>query len=67
LIHNVQIKYDTLADRLLTQVRSRAGEAYAVWLPRRVKEHLLAQVLAFTDRTPPIADTENAATASPPH
>jgi len=32
----MQVKYDAMADRLLWQVRTRAGEIYAVWLTRRM-------------------------------
>lgn len=35
-IHQIQVKYDPVADRLLLQVRSRAGEVCAVWLTRRM-------------------------------
>ena len=40
MIHQIQIKYDAFADRLLMQVRSRAGEVYAVWLTRRMMQRL---------------------------
>ena len=36
VIHQIQIKYDALADRLLMQVRTRNAEVYALWLTRRM-------------------------------
>lgn len=41
MIHQIQIKYDALADRLLMQVRTRAGEVFAIWLTRRMVQRLL--------------------------
>lgn len=41
MIHQIQIKYDPLADRLLMQVRTRAGELFAIWLTRRMVQRLL--------------------------
>jgi hypothetical protein len=41
MIHQIQIKYDPLADRLLMQVRTRAGEVFAIWLTRRMVQRLL--------------------------
>lgn len=35
-IHQIQVKYDAAADRLLMQVRTRAGEVVGVWLTRRM-------------------------------
>jgi hypothetical protein len=35
-IHQMQVKYDAQADRLLWQVRTRTGDIYAVWLTRRM-------------------------------
>jgi len=35
-IHQMQLRYDPRADRLLWQIRTRAGELYAVWLTRRL-------------------------------
>ncbi len=39
-IHQIQVKYDAMADRLLMQVRTRAGEVFAVWLTRRMVQRL---------------------------
>jgi hypothetical protein len=39
-IHQMQVKYDLNADRLLWQVRTRGGEIYAVWLTRRMVSRL---------------------------
>ncbi len=36
LIHQIQIKYDAAADRLLMQVRTRADEVFAIRLTRRI-------------------------------
>jgi len=41
MIHQIQIKYDALADRLLMQVRTRADEVFAIWLTRRMVQRLL--------------------------
>jgi hypothetical protein len=41
MIHQIQVKYDALADRLLMQVRTRAGEVFAIWLTRRMVQRLL--------------------------
>jgi hypothetical protein len=35
-IHQMQLRYDPRADRLLWQIRTRAGELFAVWLTRRL-------------------------------
>jgi hypothetical protein len=40
MIHQIQIKYDPLADRLRMQVRTRAGEVFAIWLTRRLVQRL---------------------------
>jgi hypothetical protein len=40
-IHQIQLRYDTTADRLLLQVRSTQAELYAVWLTRRMVGLLL--------------------------
>jgi hypothetical protein len=42
VIHQIQIKYDASADRLLMQVRTRDGEHLAVWLTRRMVQRLWA-------------------------
>lgn len=49
-IHQMQIKYDALADRLLWQVRTRAGELYAVWLTRRMVGRLWPPFLNLVTR-----------------
>ena len=36
VIHQILIKYDAAADRLLLQVRTRADEVFAIWLTRRM-------------------------------
>jgi hypothetical protein len=41
MIHQIQIRHDALADRLLMQVRTRAGEPFAIWLTRRMVQRLL--------------------------
>ena len=49
MIHQIQIKYDAMADRLCMQVRTRQGEVYALWLTRRMVQRLwpaLQQVAA---------------------
>jgi hypothetical protein len=40
VIHQIQIKYDAVADRLLMQVRTRAEELFAIWLTRRMVQRL---------------------------
>lgn len=35
-IHQMQLRYDALADRLLLSVRTRSSEMYAAWLTRRM-------------------------------
>ena len=35
-IHQIQLRFDATADRLLLQVRSSEAEVYAVWLTRRM-------------------------------
>lgn len=40
VIHQIQIKYDAMADRLRLQVRTRAGEVFALWLTRRMVQRL---------------------------
>lgn len=37
-IHQMQVRYEALADRLLMQVRTRASEVFAVWLTRRMMQ-----------------------------
>jgi hypothetical protein len=39
-IHQMQVKYDAHADRVLWQLRSRAGELVSVWLTRRMATKL---------------------------
>jgi hypothetical protein len=49
VIHQIQIKYEAMADRLCLQVRTRQGEVYALWLTRRMVQRLwpaLQQVAA---------------------
>jgi hypothetical protein len=41
-IHQLQLRYDPLADRLLMQVRTRAHEVVAAWLTRRIALQLRA-------------------------
>ena len=40
MIHQIQIKYDAMADRLRMQVRTRADEVFAIWLTRRMVQRL---------------------------
>ena len=35
-IHQIQVKYDPQADRLLLQIRTREEQLFAVWLTRRM-------------------------------
>jgi hypothetical protein len=49
-IHQMQVKYDALADRLLWQVRTRGGELYAVWLTRRMVGRLWPPFLQLVTR-----------------
>ncbi len=39
-IHQIQVRYDAAADRLLMQLRTTAAEHYAVWLTRRMVSRL---------------------------
>ena len=39
-IHQIQVRYEPAADRLLLQVRSSEAELYAVWLTRRMTARL---------------------------
>ncbi len=41
-IHQIQVRYDAMADRLLVQLRTHAAEVYAVWLTRRLVSRLYA-------------------------
>jgi hypothetical protein len=49
-IHQMQVKYDVNADRLLWQVRTRGGEIYAVWLTRRMVARLWPPFLQLVTR-----------------
>jgi hypothetical protein len=40
-IHQIQLRYDPLADRLLLSVRSHAAELYTAWLTRRMVARLV--------------------------
>jgi hypothetical protein len=35
-IHQIQVKYDPLADRLLLQIRTREEQLFPIWLTRRM-------------------------------
>lgn len=39
-IHQIQVRYDSTADRLLMQLRTTEAEVYAVWLTRRMVQRL---------------------------
>jgi hypothetical protein len=39
-IHQIQLRYEPVADRLLLSVRTRAGELYTAWLTRRMVARL---------------------------
>lgn len=39
-IHQIQVRYDSTADRMLVQLRSTSAEVYAVWLTRRMLSRL---------------------------
>lgn len=41
-IHQIQLRYDPLADRLLLSVRTRNAEMYSAWLTRRMASGLSA-------------------------
>jgi hypothetical protein len=41
-IHQIQLRYDPLADRLLLQVRTTQAQLYATWLTRRMVSRLYA-------------------------
>lgn len=40
-IHQIQLRFDATADRLLLQLRSSEAEVYAAWLTRRMVARLL--------------------------
>lgn len=40
-IHQIQLRYEATADRLLLQLRSTEAEIYAAWLTRRMMARLL--------------------------
>ncbi|MDO9074647.1 MAG: hypothetical protein Q7U73_15415 [Rubrivivax sp.] len=39
-IHQIQVRYEATADRLLLQLRTTQAEVYAVWLTRRMLQRL---------------------------
>lgn len=39
-IHQIQVRYEATADRLLLQLRTTEAEVYAVWLTRRMLQRL---------------------------
>jgi hypothetical protein len=39
-IHQMQMRFDPAADRLLWQLRTFGGELFAIWLTRRLLRHL---------------------------
>ncbi len=39
-IHQIQVKYEIVPDRLLMQVRTRQGELFSAWLTRRMVQRL---------------------------
>lgn len=39
-IHQMQVRYEPTADRILWQVRTRGGELFSVWLTRRMVQRL---------------------------
>jgi len=39
-IHQIQVRYEATADRLLLQLRTTEAEVYAVWLTRRMVQRL---------------------------
>lgn len=39
-IHQIQVRYDSTADRLLLNLRTHSAERYAVWLTRRMTARL---------------------------
>ena len=41
-IHQIQLRYEPLADRLLLSVRTHSAELYATWLTRRMAAQLAA-------------------------
>ena len=40
-IHQLQLRYDPVADRLLPSVRTHQAELYRVWLTRRMVARLV--------------------------
>lgn len=51
-IHQIHLRYDAVADRLLLSVRTRAAEAYGVWLTRRMAGRLAAPLRQAVARLP---------------
>lgn len=40
-IHQIQVRYEPLADRLLVQIRTRQEQLFSIWLTRRLTVRLL--------------------------
>lgn len=63
-IHQIQVRYDPLEDRLLLQIRTRAGEMFSTWLTRRMVARLWPPFLEAV-ATAPVARHSPRATVSP--
>jgi len=50
-IHQIQVQYESPADRLLLHMRTEAAEVYAVWLTRRMVTRLYAPFRAAVTRS----------------
>ena len=49
-IHQIQLRYDPMADRLLLSVRTRTAELYSAWLTRRMVARLGAPLRQAVSR-----------------
>jgi hypothetical protein len=63
-IHQMQVRYDALEDRLLLQIRTRAGEMFSAWLTRRMVTRLWPPFLEAV-ATAPVTQRSPQATVSP--
>jgi hypothetical protein len=51
-IHQIQVKYDALADRLLLQIRTREEVLFPIWLTRRMVMRLWPHFRIMVSRQP---------------
>ena len=63
-IHQIQVRYVALEDRLLMQIRTRAGEMFSIWLTRRMVSRLWPPFLEVV-ATAPLARQVPEATVLP--